>query len=52
MKNKQKGFIGKGVADGVAFIMVLLCIASAIVGWGVIEGIIWLFSHISIGWIE
>lgn len=42
---------GKGIADAVATLFIVACIISAIVGWGVIEGLIWIFSHISISWI-
>ncbi len=50
MKNKQRGFIGKGIADGIAFLFVLVAIVSALGGWALIEGVIWIFKHITIGW--
>lgn len=28
----------------------IICGACAVSGWAVIEGLIWVFSHISIGW--
>lgn len=41
----------RGIADGlVAFYVVSLVIA-AILGWCFIEGLVWLFSHISISWV-
>lgn len=46
--NKQKGYYGIGNAM-TTFIIVSMII-SAVVGWGVIEGIIWIFSHLTIGW--
>ena len=42
---------GKGIADAVGAFIIAACIISAIVGWGVIEGLIWLFSHISISFV-
>ncbi len=39
---------GKGIADAIGFAFILCAIISAVVGWGVIEGVIWLFKHISI----
>lgn len=42
---------GKGIADAMASLFIVTIIISAIVGWGVIEGVIWLFSHITIGWV-
>lgn len=30
--------------------VIVLCVISAIVGWGAIEAAIWLFSHISLTW--
>ena len=42
---------GKGISDAIAFMFIVVAIVSAIVGWGVIEGIIWLSSHITIGWV-
>lgn len=48
---KQKGWIGNGLSDAIAGFLIFLVIISAIVGWGVIEGLIWIFSHISLSWI-
>ena len=31
---------------------ILLALVSAVVGWGVIEGLIWIFSHISISIVQ
>lgn len=50
-KNKQKGFIGKGLEDAMAGLLIFAVIISAVVGWGVIEGLLWILSHISIGWV-
>ncbi len=36
--------------QGIAF-MVVLVIVSGVVGWCVIEGLIWFFSHIDIAWV-
>lgn len=41
----------KGIADTMVFMFVVGMIISAIVGWGVIEGILWICSHISISWV-
>jgi len=46
-KNKQRGFING--SDWNAF-MIGLIVVSAVIGWGAIELLLWLFSHISIGW--
>lgn len=44
----QKGYLsGKGWTG----FLVLLTLISAIIGWGVIESILWILSHITIGWI-
>lgn len=40
--------IGEGIAKAMTFAFILVAIVSAVVGWGVIEGAIWLFKHISI----
>ena len=37
--------------DAMVFLFIIVAIVSAVVGWGLIEGVIWLFSHITIGWI-
>jgi len=42
---------GKGITDAMTFLFIFVAVVSAIVGWGVIEGVIWLFSHITIGWV-
>lgn len=49
--SKQKGFIGKGLEDAMVGMLIFTVIVSAIVGWGLIEGVIWIASHISIGWV-
>lgn len=36
---------------GWAGFLICMMLANAVVGWGVIEGLLWIFSHISIGWI-
>ena len=47
-KNKQKGYMGIG--NGWTGFLVFLMVLSAIIGWGVIEGVLWVLSHISFGW--
>jgi hypothetical protein len=42
---------GKGIADAMASLFIVTIIISAIVGWGLIEGLIWIFSHISISFV-
>lgn len=42
---------GKGIADAMASLFIVTIIISAIVGWGLIEGLIWVFSHISISFV-
>lgn len=42
---------GECISKAVTFIFIVSVIVSAVVGWGVIEGIIWLFKHISISMI-
>ena len=42
---------GKGIEDAMVSLFIIAVIVSAIVGCGLIEGVIWLFSHITIGWI-
>ena len=42
---------GKGIEDAMVFLFIIVAIVSAVVGWGLIEGVIWLFSHITIVWI-
>ena len=41
---------GKGISDAIAGMLIVGCIISAFVGWAVIEGLIWIASHITIGW--
>ncbi|MGE4335317.1 MAG: hypothetical protein AB7E55_04990 [Pigmentiphaga sp.] len=48
--NRQKGWIGEGLSQAVAGAMLMIVIVSAVAGWVLIEGVIWIFSHISIGW--
>ena len=40
--------IGDGIAKAITFVFIVVAIVSAVVGWGVIEGAIWLFKHIAI----
>lgn len=40
----------KGISDAFHHLMIVGCLASAVVGWAVIEGLIWLFCHLTIGW--
>lgn len=47
-KKKQRGFYNMG--DGLGTFFLICGILCAIAGWAVIEGIIWVFSHISISW--
>lgn len=42
---------GKGIADAMASLFIVTIIISAVVGWGLIEGLIWIFSHISISFV-
>ena len=42
---------GKGIADAMASLFIVTIVISAIVGWGLIEGLIWIFSHISISFV-
>jgi hypothetical protein len=39
---------GEGMAKAVTFGFIVVAVVSAVTGWGIIEGIIWLFKHISI----
>lgn len=50
MKRNQHGYIGKGLADAMAFAFVIVAIVSALGGWALIEGIIWICKHLTIGW--
>jgi hypothetical protein len=40
--------IGEGITKAMTFAFIVCAIMSAVVGWGVIEGVIWLFKHIEI----
>lgn len=40
--------IGDGYAKAMTFAFIICAIVSAIVGWGLIEGTIWVFKHIAI----
>lgn len=40
--------IGDGIAKAMTAAFILVAIVSAVVGWGVIEGAIWLFKHVAI----
>lgn len=42
---------GKGIEDAMTALLIVACILSAVVGWGVIEGLIWVFSHISFSFV-
>ena len=42
---------GKGIDDAIASLFIVTIVISAIVGWGLIEGLIWIFSHISISFV-
>ena len=46
-RNKQRGYMG--ISRGWTGFLITLMLISAVVGWGVIEGILWVFSHITIG---
>ena len=46
---KQKGYWSDG-KDWTGF-LILLGLICAVVGWGTIEGILWILSHINIGWV-
>lgn len=37
--------------DGLAYMFLLCLVVSAVAGWALIEGAIWLWHHISIGWL-
>ena len=39
---------GEGIAKAMTFVFIVVTIVSAVVGWGVIEGVIWLFKHVAI----
>ncbi len=39
-----------GLDDSFTALFVVFSIISAVVGWAVIEGLIWFFRHISIAW--
>lgn len=48
MKNKQKGYLGNGLENALTALVLMVVVGSAILGWVSIEGIIWLFKHISL----
>ena len=48
--NRQRGWMGEGLGQAIAGAMVMIVIVSAVAGWVLIESLICLFSHISIGW--
>lgn len=48
-KNKQRGYMGIG--NGWEGFLICMVLISAVVGWGVIETLLWIFSHITIGWL-
>jgi len=50
-KKKQRGY-GHGIAKAMTAFITAVAIVSAVGGWALIEGIIWLFSHITIGWVK
>jgi len=50
MKSKQRGFIGNGIERAMVFAFNAVAIISAVGGWILIEGVIWIFKHITIGW--
>lgn len=39
---------GEGMASAMTGLIIVVCLISAVLGWGIIEGLIWVFSHISI----
>lgn len=47
---KQRGYLGHGIAKAMASLFITTALVSAVGGWALIEGIIWLFSHITLGW--
>lgn len=49
-KNKQRGYFGNGMAKAMTFMFVVTAIVSAVGGWALIEGAIWVFSHLSWEW--
>ncbi|MDN6874102.1 hypothetical protein QO209_16795 [Pseudomonas citronellolis] len=46
MKSKQRGYYNFSMTP----LLVAVAIISAVGGWALIEGIIWIFKHITIGW--
>ena len=44
--NKQKGYINFTGWD-----LAVACGLVAIIGWGIIESIVWVFSHIEFSWV-
>ena len=41
----------KGISDAMTGMLLVAMGISAVAGWVLIEGAIWLFSHITIGWV-
>jgi len=41
----------EGIGEGIKAAVIVLMIIAGLVGWALIEAIIWVFSHISISWI-
>lgn len=50
MKNKQAGWIGEGINQAIAGVLIVIVVVSAVGGWALIEGLIWIFKHLTIGW--
>lgn len=48
MNNKQRGYLGNGLENALTALVIMVVVVSAILGWASIEGIIWLFKHISL----
>lgn len=46
-KRKQEGFLDPDVFKGM---MIAMCLVAALGGWAIIEGALWITSHITIGW--
>ena len=45
---KQAGYLNLG--DSLYAFMVVLAIVSAVVGWAIIDFLLWIFSNLSIVW--
>lgn len=41
----------KGLESAMITVFIIACLISAVVGWGIIEALIWVFSHISISFV-